>query len=122
MENELNFTSSYLLRRDRRWGDGDGNGTFTGMVGSAHAHKVDMVCASLTLKPSRAEGISFLHPIVFTNYALYIPSLGRYFNFIAYEYVKWYQQFDSIGKIGLGLSSYFRLAPMFGWHCGFWLF
>ncbi len=68
METELNFTSSYLLRRDRRWGDGDGNGTFTGMVGSAHAHKVDLVCASLPLKPSRARGNSFLNPTGFTNY------------------------------------------------------
>ncbi len=77
MERELNFSCVYLRREDRQWGNGLGNGTFTGMVDDVHRGHVDFIATSLTMKPSRAEGITYLHPIGTETYALFVPTSGR---------------------------------------------
>ncbi len=74
MEHELNFTSTYFRREDRTWGERLANGTFNGMVGDISRGHLDLISASLTVKSSRAQGISYLHPISTETYALFVPT------------------------------------------------
>ncbi len=78
MAKELNFSSTYYKCYKRGWGDRLYNGSYTGMVGIAHAGHVDLIGASLTLRPSRARGISYLHPIGLETYSLLLPSVRKY--------------------------------------------
>ncbi len=45
---DINFTATYLLRRDRRWASKGEDGKWTGMAGSVHDGKADLACAALT--------------------------------------------------------------------------
>ncbi len=53
------------------------NGTFYGMVDIIHRGDMDLLAGSLTLKPSRAAGVSYLHPIGIETYGLILPAVER---------------------------------------------
>ncbi len=77
MERELNFSATYFRREDHTWGDRSPNGTFNGMVGDIARGHLDLISSSLTVNPSRAHGIAYLHPISTETYALYVPTSGK---------------------------------------------
>lgn len=77
MKKELNFTSTYYNCKHRGWGDLLPNGSYYGMVGYAFVGHVDLISASLTLRPSRAGAISYLHPIGLETYSLLLPSVRK---------------------------------------------
>ena len=77
MEKELNFSTTFYQRVDRVWGGGHDNGSFYGMIDDVHRGHVDLISASVTLKISRAKGVTYLHPIGTETYALFVPTMGR---------------------------------------------
>ncbi len=77
MERELNFTSTYYSCDGYVWGDLLDNGSYSGMVGITGEGRVDLIGTSLTLRPSRAGAVAYLHPLAFETECVITLSVGR---------------------------------------------
>ncbi len=87
MKNTLNYTTRFFRRDDRVWGGKTENGTFSGMVGDVHDGRFDVLGSSLTVRPSRADGVTYLPPIAVETYGLFVPAFERHVFRIFFYYI-----------------------------------
>ncbi len=72
LESDMNFTTTLMLRRDRRWGSPQANGSWDGMVSNVLNEDVDFIATSLTQNIPRSRVLDFLHAMGKETQCIYI--------------------------------------------------